>query len=581
MNLFKKIFNLNKGILKQHRRIAIAIGSILLALALILSGLQLRILPFQQEQDSKILTVGTLNSKRTVFDIGFWKVEAATTPDYTCDGTADDIQIQAAWDALPAYGKLEILPSIYNITNTITLDKENCSFSGSSKTGTILKPIANFNDSVIDITAQVFDIGNFKIDGNSPNQSTSGTGIDCGVYTRRSTIHDIWFSYCKTYGLHLHHPSMDLKLRGLDADYCGTGLYMEGHGGYLLTDIYITNCVDAVVIAAQWVNLVGFRITTCTGRGIYITNVSDMEGGAIEIGSGDIDSCAKQAIEVYADAYNVGHIDIHDLLIDENSMDNSNVYDDIYVHQNGSSRVYDVNIHDNWIYGPYTKYLIEIEAGTTYGRIHDNMLTGGLTGNIKVPEETAVTGADIDIVTSAQHSEIFMDVLDETTNNIVTAWDLNQAPPQWPTIASQPDVPRNVVVTITDNNTSISDFKIIVFGTTAKGVGNTVQEQFLTAGGLVQVGKVPFATITEIYIQTMTGRSAGDTLDIGLGSKLGLSNKIYSTSDVYKIKKNNANATVATAQVNTSYDTYDMSVIGIAGGDNFTIWYKSSLNKIQ
>jgi len=29
---------------------------------------------------------------------------AAVTPDYTCDGVADDVQIQAALDALPAAG---------------------------------------------------------------------------------------------------------------------------------------------------------------------------------------------------------------------------------------------------------------------------------------------------------------------------------------------------------------------------------------------------------------------------------------------------------------------------------------------
>ena len=47
------------------------------------------------------------------------------------------------------------------------------------------------------------------------------------------------------------------------------------------------------------------------------------------------------------------------------------------------------------------------------------------------------------------------------------------------------------------------------------------------------------------------------------------------------IKKNNANATVATARVSTTYGTYDMSVIGLGAGDDFTIWYKSNLNIIS
>jgi len=53
------------------------------------------------------------------------------------------------------------------------------------------------------------------------------------------------------------------------------------------------------------------------------------------------------------------------------------------------------------------------------------------------------------------------------------------------------------------------------------------------------------------------------------------------TGDVYKIKKNNANAVVAGAQVNTTYDTYDMVVIGLAATDDFTVWYKSNLNVIS
>ena len=153
------------------------------------------------------------------------------------------------------------------------------------------------------------------------------------------------------------------------------------------------------------------------------------------------------------------------------------------------------------------------------------------------------------------------------------------APPIVCVIAAQPDVPRNITITITDADVSISAFQIDVVGVNAKGQAAT--EQFLFAGGLVQTGNMAWATITSITVTSITGAGVGDVLDVGIGIKLGLSNVIYATGDVYKIKKNNANAVVAGAQVNTTYDTYDMAAIGLAVGDDFTIWYKSNLNVIS
>ncbi len=78
-----------------------------------------------------------------------------------------------------------------------------------------------------------------------------------------------------------------------------------------------------------------------------------------------------------------------------------------------------------------------------------------------------------------------------------------------------------------------------------------------------------------------TGTGAGDTMDVGITDVLGLSNETYVDADVYKIKKNNANATVAGAQYDPAYETYDMAVIGLGGTDDFTIWYRSNLNVID
>lgn len=176
-------------------------------------------------------------------------------------------------------------------------------------------------------------------------------------------------------------------------------------------------------------------------------------------------------------------------------------------------------------------------------------------------------------------SDLFMDVLAVDTNHVVAAEDLTAAPPIACVIAAQPDVPRNITITITDGDASISAFQIDVVGVNARG--QVATEQFLFAGGLIQTGNVAWATITSVTVTSITGDNAGDVLDVGIGTKLGLSNNIDATSDVYKIKKNNANAVVAVAQVNVAYDTYDMAVIGLAVGDDFTIWYRSNLNIVS
>ena len=115
---------------------------------------------------------------------------------------------------------------------------------------------------------------------------------------------------------------------------------------------------------------------------------------------------------------------------------------------------------------------------------------------------------------------------------------------------------------------------IPVTGVDAKGK-STTDTLLITrtnAGATVALD-VAFATVTKYNIPA--GVSAANTVSCGIGLKLGLSNVIYETGDVYKIKKDNADAVVATTEVDTDYDTYDMSVIGLAATNDFTICYKS------
>jgi len=89
------------------------------------------------------------------------------------------------------------------------------------------------------------------------------------------------------------------------------------------------------------------------------------------------------------------------------------------------------------------------------------------------------------------------------------------------TLASTvPDVPRPVLVTITDSNSSISKLTLIVKGYDEDS--KYVEESFYLGGGLVQTGLVYFSYITEVEIDEIAGNGASDVLSVGVGTHLGV-----------------------------------------------------------
>lgn len=174
-----------------------------------------------------------------------------------------------------------------------------------------------------------------------------------------------------------------------------------------------------------------------------------------------------------------------------------------------------------------------------------------------------------------KYSDIFMDVLGISATYIRSNEDLSVGTPITFTIDAQPDVPRTLSAHF-DSHTNITEYDIEIVGVDAKG--NVITETKDEGDGWDWETNNAFAIITSIKMTSRTGTGAGDTMDIGITDVLGVSNAIYATGDVFKIKKNNANAIVASAQINTTYDTYDMAVIGLAADDDFTIWFRSSLN---
>jgi len=217
-------------------------------------------------------------------------------------------------------------------------------------------------------------------------------------------------------------------------------------------------------------------------------------------------------------------------------------------------------------YDPINKKAIVFGAAITDAPIYNSVLVGGLTNVTSFAKEAY-----------RQHADIFMDVLAVSANHVVAAQALHLADPTVCVIAAQPDVPRTLSWTFT--HPTLTAYTMDIVGVNAKG--QTVTETFTEADLWAGETDNAFATVTSITVHDMTGEALGDILDVGITDVLGLSNVIYATGDVYKIKKDNANAVVAAAQVNVTYDTYDMAVIGLAAGNDFTIWYRSNLNIVS
>jgi hypothetical protein len=159
--------------------------------------------------------------------------------------------------------------------------------------------------------------------------------------------------------------------------------------------------------------------------------------------------------------------------------------------------------------------------------------------------------------------------------------DLSAALPIVFTITNQPDVPRTITWAF-DSHAQITAYTLAIAGTNAQG--KTVTETFTQADGWSGETSNAFARITSITMSARTGTGAADTMDIGIGSKLGLSNNIIIASDVFKVDKSAAAANTAdytgagNVTAEGTYDTVDVSTgAAIVDGDSFTIHYFNRL----
>ena len=128
------------------------------------------------------------------------------------------------------------------------------------------------------------------------------------------------------------------------------------------------------------------------------------------------------------------------------------------------------------------------------------------------------------------------------------------------------DVPRPVLITVTDATTKLERFTIIVKGTDADG--QYVEERFYRQGGLVQTGKVYFYLIHEVELNEIRGDADDAVLDVGSGAGDGvwvqLTNPIKSGSVTINTTDD---ATIYTLDTDYEVDYANGRVCTKSGGD--------------
>lgn len=224
--------------------------------------------------------------------------------DYLCDGTADDVQIQAAIDALSATygGVVQLSEGTFAISASIRL-KTGTVLHGLGRsrfnpdTGTILSAASGLNDAVIKLdSANVkhVEIADLVIDGNEANQ-TSGDGIlldrtGTGLTNApRDLLQNVQIFDAKGVGIKIVQPS---GAGGGAADLIGCMVSGCGGVGYEISgfDVFASHCIALLNTGSGWFftnNSGATQLSNCKGDsnggiGFHISGDGNIKLYAVE-----------------------------------------------------------------------------------------------------------------------------------------------------------------------------------------------------------------------------------------------------------------------------------------------------------
>ena len=218
------------------------------------------------------------------------KIEA----DFICDGTADDVEIQAAIDQLPALGgKVVLSEGTFTIATVIDLDS-NHTLEGQGNSTILTIPNSSNNDVLHNLgwssttsSATGNDnvtILNLKIDGNGANQTTGGIGIYFNAKNADRSfnlvIRGVYVIDTFSQGIHLKGCD-GLQMTDVTAEACGTDTGNPVH------NIYLRRCINSSIQVYVYKSVTGkgLKVTICEYCKIDVIAIDNDDEGVYLGGS--------------------------------------------------------------------------------------------------------------------------------------------------------------------------------------------------------------------------------------------------------------------------------------------------------
>lgn len=240
--------------------------------------------------------------------------------DYACDGTADQVEINAALAALPSTGGVvRLSEGTFNIASSVLIQQDSATLvgaglgsrSGGTQVGrsTFLKAAAGLTSAVVMVKRVADDrpvygvtIRDLTVDGNS-----IGSGVD-GIYfsSNEGLVENVYCHTCTGDGMQVQGyvawTTYNTRIINFNANHNTlNGLNLNTYAGdvHVMFPVIYTNTANGIRINGAGNQITGGQLYD-NDRGIYLDN-----GGAqTQIALMKIENSAKEGI--YFDATTVG-----------------------------------------------------------------------------------------------------------------------------------------------------------------------------------------------------------------------------------------------------------------------------------
>ena len=163
--------------------------------------------------------------------------------EYVCDGTADDVEINAAIAALPSSGGSIVLSEgEFSITSPISITR-HLSIKGMGRGDTWLKLASGANCNVIHLSGgpfynvQIYDLG---IDGNKTN-NTSGVGISSVGLAHNVTLRNLYIQYMGDDGIKIYNSTPGIQTNWVIDNVRINSCDGESLWAFYVYGLYVTN----------------------------------------------------------------------------------------------------------------------------------------------------------------------------------------------------------------------------------------------------------------------------------------------------------------------------------------------------